>query len=154
MITEDRQTQLDAALKPSAEFVREYDSQAMKYRVTAWVTLGAAAALIGTGIGLTVAGRGQAATLNDQVDAYNAATIRTTAEFDLIKQRENDLVVLDSLSITTFLLGAAAATAGGLLWFMGPEPGRYDTFLGVGEAQAVDVSVILGPGGILGRVRF
>ena len=124
--------------------MREYEAEAFTYRLGAYLTGGAGAVGIGTGIALAIANSDAAASLNRDVEAYNQLTNRTTAQFEQLQSRDSDIAVLDGFVIAAFFVGAGAAVVGGLLWFLGPDPSKYEgqTTLTVGEA-----SVTIVPGG-------
>ena len=142
-IVESRTLQLDAKLIPSPAFIARYKSDASFTRTLAWVGLGVGAAAVAGGVALYFVGSGQAVDLRDDVRQYNALSVRSNADLADLDRREEQLAVLDALTLTTALLGVAAATTGTILLVTGDDPGRYDT-----AGSGVSAALSPGPGGL------
>ncbi len=142
-IIEGKTLELNAQLIPSPAFIARYKSDASFTRTLAWVGLGVGAAAIAGGVALYFVGSGQAVDLRDDIRQFNALSVRSNADLADLDRREEQLAVLDTLTLTTAILGLAAATTGTILLVTGDDPGRYDTAGG-----GVSASLSPGPGGL------
>jgi hypothetical protein len=148
-IVEGRTLDLSAKLIPSPEFIARYKSDASFTRTVAWVGLGVGAAALAGGVALYFVGSGEAVDLRDDVRQYNALSVRASSDLAELDRREEQLAVLDALTITTAILGLGAATTGAILLFSSDDPDRYDT-----TSSVVSASLSGGPGGFALSGRF
>lgn len=153
-IVEGRSLDVSARLIPSPEFIAKYKRDASFTRTLAWVGLGAGAAALAGGVVLYFVGASQAVDLRDDVRQYNALTVRPSDQLADLDRREQQLAVLDSLTLTTALLGVAAATTGTVLLVTGDDPGRYDAVAAPASGGGVSARFVAGPGGVGLSGRF
>ncbi len=80
-------------------------------------------------------------------------TVRPSDQLADLDRREQQLALLDTLTLTTALLGVAAATTGTVLLFTGDDPDRYDTAVSP-ASSGVSAQFIAGPSGVGLSGRF
>ncbi|MBK8009930.1 MAG: PEGA domain-containing protein [Deltaproteobacteria bacterium] len=125
-IAEGKTVDVHAGLIPSADFIEKYKSDAAFTRTMGWIGLGVGAAALGGGAALYFVGSGQAVDLRDDVRRYNALSVRTSAELAELDRREEKLAVVDTLALTSAVVGVIAVATGTILLVSGDDPGRYD----------------------------
>lgn len=152
-IVENKQLDVTAKLIPSPEFISKYKRDASFTRTLAWIGIGAGAAALAGGVALYFVGASQAVDLQDDVRQYNALTVRPSDQLADLDRREQQLALLDTLTLTTALLGVAAATTGTVLLFTGDDPDRYDTAVSP-ASSGVSAQFIAGPSGVGLSGRF
>lgn len=147
-IVEGKRLDVSARLIPSPEFIAKYKRDASFTRTLAWVGVGVGAAALAGGIALYFVGSSQAVDLRDDVRQYNALTVRPADQLADLDRREQQLALLDTLTLTTALLGVAAATTGAVLLFTGDDPGRYDAVVAPSGRSGLSARLVAGPGGV------
>jgi PEGA domain-containing protein len=142
-----------AALVPSPDFVRAYESRQGKIRTGAWISTGVAAAGLATAVALQMSAAqlyGSESTpgtflydrrrLQDGVQVEGGVDLRAQAAS--LKSR---IETRQTWSYVAGGAGAAAAVAATWLWIVGEDPGRYAGF----AEPSARLEVAPTPGGAL-----
>lgn len=147
-----------AALVPSPDFVRAYESRQRKLRTGAWISTGVAAAGITAAVILQVSAAGLYG--NESTPGtflYDRRRLQdgivTEGGVDLSAQAASLKSRIETRQTWSYVaggVGAAAAVAATWLWIAGDDPNRY---AGFGEAGArLDVAPT--PGGAVAALSF
>jgi PEGA domain len=142
-----------AALVPSPDFVRAYESRQRKIRTGAWISTGVAAAGLTAAVILQVSASqlyGNESTpgtflydrrrLQDGVEVENGVNLRSQAAS--LKSR---IETRQTWSYVSGGAGAAAVVAATWLWIVGEDPGRYAGF----AESSTRIEVAPTPGGAM-----
>lgn len=124
-ILKDATTGIHARLLPSDEFIASYQKQVARWRSAAWVSSGMGAAGVVASLVTFIVGSTRASELNADKKRYNEQPVRPQPEYKELQRRERQLGTLDSVTLTTALVGLVGAAAGVALFTMGPDPSRY-----------------------------
>jgi hypothetical protein len=151
-IVAEKESLLEAQLAPSAEFRRQYQEEAGWTRTLAWTGIGVGgASLVLTGVLFGVA-EGRAQQLRVDSRRYNRSKERREEDLLDLNEREAAVGTLDSLVLTSGVVGAAALAVGVVLFVTGDDPHRYQGATSVGleesaRSSAPEVSLGVTPGG-------
>ncbi len=133
-----------AALLPSADFIRAYETKANRMRVGAWIGTGLAVVGVMASAGLQLkAGQLYGDVATPGTFQYARAKLNAGVESDAsgdYRASANTLKAsigsLETMSYVGLGVAAAAAVAGGYFWVAGDPPERYSTFKMVGVTAA------------------
>ena len=147
-------TVVDVGLIPSVEFIEEYEANAFRWRLGAYLAGGVGAAAVGFGAyTYLVYNANRADTLNREIEAAgcSAGTVgQPTVDCDsAFADRRSSIRTWDSVAVGALLGGVAALGAGIYLFAAGPTPGVYDKY-----GTGVTVAAAPLPGGGLVGARF
>lgn len=153
-ISQGTETLLELTLVPSAEFIAQYKADAVFSRTMAWMSIGVGA--IGLGVSATAYAVGVSETdsLNADIAAFNAQSLRTTPEAEKLADREQQIARWDTTMLVAGGVGLVALATGVLLLVTGDSPSRYDIDTDIASRGGGPVFVDLGPRGGLIGLRF
>lgn len=152
-IAAQQETRLDVALRPSDDFLKDYQATAARTRMIAWTGIAVGAAGLASSGVFFMLGQGTADELEPKVEAYNEASARSSAELNEIDDLNARLGLYDTLTVVSAGVGLVAAGTGLVLLLTGDDPSRYEATTGAGVA-AGGWSVTAGAGSLRLTAQF
>lgn len=142
------QTKVSVVLTPSREYIEGYERKARTMRLLAWSTLGLAVASAAGSTWFYLKAKDNAEISQDAVDQMN---LQPGKDDPALRARADEANSEGETQYTLYwvLMGSAVASAGAsaLLFYLGDDPSRYETFAG-------EAPVTLGPGPGLGGISL
>lgn len=147
-VKKDQTLTVDAALIPSAEYERAYRESIESERAWGWTALGiGVAGLAAAGATYAIASS-DADTLSTDIDAFNAQAVRSSAEFDALNSRDEDIGTLNLISAVSAAIGVAGVGFGTYLLLTSDDADRYEA------QESLSVSAVPFAGGGMVLFRF
>ena len=125
-ITANEEARVDAPLRPSVEFLQQYQARTGLTRGAAWTSVIVAAAGLGGGAALYLLAGQKAAKVADDIRAYNQNLAATQTDFNKLQQSKKSVATLDAMTLGAGALGVAAGVTSAVLFAFGDDPHRYD----------------------------
>jgi hypothetical protein len=104
----------------------EKHQKALTLRRAAWAMTIIGVIGVGTGVAFTALALVNDGAVAKRIDAYNAQTVRTQAEFDAIQASMKGVDLYRNVAIATGVIGVAALTTGIILFAVGENPAKYE----------------------------
>lgn len=125
-IKESVATSAEVVLLPSEEFKQKYLADARLMRGLAWGFTALGAVALGGGVALFVVDGMNSSKLQKDVQTFNAAAERTTAQRESLQSRQSSINTLDALSVASMVFGVVSVGVGVTLFVVGESPSKYD----------------------------